>query len=251
MATEFESATPRSGERVELTRPAHLVTGYHGVVDVIRREMALGRLLPGQRLSAERKLAEQLGVARETIRQALRVLEASGQIAIERGPQGGPVVRETAMTDDAVLAELRARRDELAELFEFRIDIESAAARRAAVRHTSTHLAEMADAQRAMLDAGTRDVARAADTAFHLAVARAAGNGRLLRAVENARAEMFYPIDLVTFAFVKETSHGGHELVLAAIRDGTSLEAGEAMVTHLEQARSEVLAMIDGGDRTR
>ena len=48
------------------------VSGYQAVAGFLRREMALGRIRPGDRLPPERKLAEQLGVSRETLRQALR-----------------------------------------------------------------------------------------------------------------------------------------------------------------------------------
>ena len=227
--------------------PQHDVSGYRAVVDIIRREMALGRILPGHRLPAERKLAEQLGVARETIRQALRVLHDSGQITIERGAHGGAVILQPRLSEQVVLDELRSRRDEMKELFEFRLVIECAAARLAASRRADTDLSSMKAAQQALLDADNRDLSRSADTAFHLAVAHAAGNQRLLHAVENARAEMFVPIDLLTFTFITQTSHQGHEAVLRAVRACNPNAAEKAMRRHLEQARDELLNVIDHG----
>lgn len=86
------------------------IPGYQAIVDHLRREISLGRIIPGDRLPAERKLAEQFGVARETLRQALRVLEGSGQIVIQRGAAGGPVVQGVFMDPDAMLRELRDRK---------------------------------------------------------------------------------------------------------------------------------------------
>jgi DNA-binding FadR family transcriptional regulator len=51
------------------------------------------RLRPGTQLAAEHKMVEELGVARGTVREALRFLEIQGALRIKAGPGGGPVVR--------------------------------------------------------------------------------------------------------------------------------------------------------------
>lgn len=225
-------------------RPTRTISGYPGIVDHIRREISLGRLLPGDRLPAERKLAEELGVARETLRQALRVLEQSGQVVIRRGTAGGAIVQDLARSPDAVRRDLLTHRADLLSLLEFRIEIESAAARLAAARRTPADLDAMGVAQNALLEATNKDEGRAADTALHLAVARAAGNEHLAAAVEDARAEMFHPIDLATFDFIKESSHAGHAAVVDAIVRGDGAAADAAMRAHIEHTRVEMLAVL-------
>jgi GntR family transcriptional regulator, transcriptional repressor for pyruvate dehydrogenase complex len=223
----------------------HSISGYTGVVDHIRREISLGRLVPGDRLPAERKLAEELGVARETLRQALRVLEGSGQVTVRRGTTGGAVVQDTAVDPEMIRLRLRAEKDQLLSLLEFRIEIECAASRFAASRRTDVDLTAMRDAQDELLAATNKDESRRADTAMHLAVARAAGNAHLAAAVEDARAETFHPIDLATFDFIKESSHTEHAHIIVAITDGDGDGAAQAMRDHIEHTRIEMLAIIE------
>lgn len=221
------------------------ISGYAGVVDHLRREISLGRILPGERLPPERKLAEQLGVARETLRQALRVLEGSGHITVTRGTAGGAVVQDSAPNPDLVLHELRARRDELFALVEFRAAIESESASLAAGRRTDADLAAMEEAQEHLSASANKDESRRADTEFHLAVAAAARNAHLSWAIEDARAAMFDPVDLASFDFVMESSHTQHQRVIDAIRSGDASEAAAAMRDHLEHTRDEIQKLID------
>jgi GntR family transcriptional regulator, transcriptional repressor for pyruvate dehydrogenase complex len=62
------------------------------VAAAIRRQIATGELVVGDRLQSEEEMTESLGVARTTLREALRVLESQGLIAIKRGRGGGPIV---------------------------------------------------------------------------------------------------------------------------------------------------------------
>lgn len=237
-----DSKPPRP---VQVSR-GRATSGYLGVVDFLRREISLGRLLPGDRLPAERKFAEQLGVARETLRQALRVLEGSGQILIVRGTSGGAVVQDHGLSPEFVRHELRARRVSLLSLVEYRAEIEAAAARIAAERHQSADIEAMREAQAQLGEATNKDEFRRADTAFHLAVAQSSGNAHLAAAVEDARAEMFLPVDLADFDFVKETSHTEHHAVLEAIAAGEGERAATLMREHIERTRRELLQVIDG-----
>lgn len=59
----------------------------------IRQEVSEGRLKPGDRLPAERDLAEQFGVSRTAVREALRSLEVAGVVACQRGISGGAFIR--------------------------------------------------------------------------------------------------------------------------------------------------------------
>jgi GntR family transcriptional regulator, transcriptional repressor for pyruvate dehydrogenase complex len=63
------------------------------IVDRIRTLISEGRLAPGDRLPSERELAEQFGVSRVTVRDALRALEAGGLVEIKVGANGGAVMR--------------------------------------------------------------------------------------------------------------------------------------------------------------
>lgn len=222
------------------------VAGYQAIVDHLRREIALGRLSPGDKLPAERKLAEQLGVARETLRQALRVLEGAGELSIQRGSSGGAFVRPSPGDPAARLAALQGRRDEILELVQFRNIVEAAAAQLAA-EAASTEMLDRLDA--AILDmesATTLAASRRADTEFHLAIAEGAGNALLVRAVEDSRVRMFEPIDVLAVHFVKSSSLAAHRALRAAIAAGDGARAGEEMREHLATTAAEFERLIEG-----
>jgi GntR family transcriptional regulator len=70
------------------------------VRDELLREIAAGELAPGERLGAERELAQRLGVSRSTVRGALADLERSGTIVRTRGRSGGIFVAERKVERD-------------------------------------------------------------------------------------------------------------------------------------------------------
>lgn len=221
------------------------VSGYQAVAGFLRREMALGRIRPGDRLPPERRLAEQLGVARETLRQALRILEGSGQIVISRGASGGAIVQDAALDPRLIREEVRTRSAEIGELTEFRVIVESGGAALAATRRTDDDLEAMALAQRDLAASETKADSRIADTDFHIALAEASRNPLLRDAVEEARVRMFESVDLMSFEFVKETSWGAHEKILDAVRRGDSEGAATAMREHLRTTSEEFARVVD------
>ncbi len=233
MVTQIEPMSARS------------VLGYQAVVDHLRREFILGRIRVGDRLPAERQLAEQLGVARETLRQAYRVLEGSGQLEIRRGAQGGAIVKEGFADRGHLISEVASRAEEILDLVEFRVVVESAAARLAATRRSAEELEELDAAQQELREAELLPDLRLADTRFHLAVAAAAGNARLASTIEDARVAMFQPVDLLDFRFVKHASVDGHDAVLEAIRVGDAEAAADAMHAHISATRVHFTELLD------
>jgi len=225
--------------------PSRAPSGYQAIVDHLRREFILGRLRPGDRLPAERTLAEHLGVARETLRQAFRVLEGSGQIIVTRGARGGALVQAAIVDPRRIRADVETMADSIVSINEYRAIIEGAAAALAAERRTGTDLAEMSEAQSDLLASETLSESRQADTRFHLAIAAAAGNRMLTEAVEDARVLMFNTVDLLSFSFVKESSYGAHSTVLDAVRAGDPALAAQAMREHLATTREEFRRVLE------
>jgi DNA-binding FadR family transcriptional regulator len=66
---------------------------FEEVCDQIRRELAAGTLVPGDRLPAERVLAAQFRVSRTAVREALKTLEVAGVVQTRKGVNGGPFIR--------------------------------------------------------------------------------------------------------------------------------------------------------------
>jgi GntR family transcriptional regulator len=73
---------------------------YAAIIAEIEQAIARGRLAPGDRLPAERALAEQHGVSRMTVRQALQSLEARGLLHRTIGRNGGSFVAQPKLERD-------------------------------------------------------------------------------------------------------------------------------------------------------
>src|SRR3954468_17410083 len=72
-----------------LFAPVSVARASSSIADQIRQAIVSGRLPEGERLPPERELAEQFGVSRVTVRDALRALEAMGLIEVRVGARGG------------------------------------------------------------------------------------------------------------------------------------------------------------------
>ena len=70
---------------------------FEDVSSQIKRLILEGALKPGDKLPSETKLAEQFDVGRTTIREALRILELSGFLTVQKGFGGGSVVKDTIL----------------------------------------------------------------------------------------------------------------------------------------------------------
>ena len=154
------------------------------VVDFVRAEMAAGRIGPGDRLPTEHEFAERLGVGRNSVREAVRMLQSAGLVEVRHGT--GSFVRETVEASVAQLMLFRslvAQADD-ASLIEVRRVFERACAELAARRRDEADLAAMRDAidrmRRLAAEAAPGpDAMLDADLAFHRAVYRASGNEML------------------------------------------------------------------------
>ena len=63
----------------------------------IKKYILNGRLRAGDRLPTEADLAHQFNVGRQTIREAMRILEQSGFIAVQKGGNGGPIIKNNVL----------------------------------------------------------------------------------------------------------------------------------------------------------
>ena len=70
---------------------------FEQVSEEIKKQIFKNVLKPGDRLPSEKKLAADFNVSRQTIREALRILELSGFITIKRGVNGGPIIENTVL----------------------------------------------------------------------------------------------------------------------------------------------------------
>jgi GntR family transcriptional repressor for pyruvate dehydrogenase complex len=166
-------ASPITGQLspLQLQKPADLI------IRQIKNLLSSGALKAGDRLPAERELAEQLGVGRGHVREALRKLEFYG--ILQTFPQSGTVVASlgAGALDRLICNLLDLDRDDIKALTETRGILEIHSAQLAAQRASKAEVAEIKaalEAFRSEVQAGRPAVEE--DLLFHLAIARSAHN---------------------------------------------------------------------------
>ncbi|MGQ4515828.1 FCD domain-containing protein [Streptomyces sp. DW26H14] len=145
------------------------------VIAQLRNQIASGEWPVGSRIPTEPELAEQLGVARNTVREAVRALAHTGLLDIRQG-SGTYVV---ATSELAGVMHRRFAGVDPVQVAEARAALESSAARLAAERRTERDLRQLEvllDRRASAWHAVDLEGFVAADTALHLAVVSAAHN---------------------------------------------------------------------------
>jgi GntR family transcriptional regulator, transcriptional repressor for pyruvate dehydrogenase complex len=139
----------REAGLVAIRRPTSLVEAIRKQSVLLARDLAnhiSDQGLPeGTRLPTEQEMQQQFGVGRNTIREALRLLELRGVITIRSGRGGGPVVRRPRSSDlgEALLLVLQFQSATLTDIIDARILIEPMAASAAATSITEDALAKL------------------------------------------------------------------------------------------------------------
>ncbi|MEM6942363.1 MAG: GntR family transcriptional regulator [Pseudomonadota bacterium] len=175
-------------------KPVEQQAAYGLAVQRLKRQVHLGLLLPGERMPAERKLAEQIGISRVTLREALRVLETEGYVSIRRGATGGAFVAEEGRLRQMALKHLSSDPTDVMRIFEYRYAVEPMAAELATLRRTPGDLRRIDEAAGEIERAETVGLLRRGEAAFHLAVAGASANRFIATSIEEALASLFLPL---------------------------------------------------------
>ena len=215
---------------------------YHEIVEQIKGLITEGRNKPGDRLPPERDLAELFKASRNSVRDAIRVLEQMGLTESRQGD--GTYVRTVSadeLTEPLALCLLQSR-TQMRELWEVRRVLEPALAESAAARITEEELAELEsilEVQRRKVEAGF--IALEEDAAFHQGIAEAARNGVMLRVMDTL-------VDLLRQSRERSLqqrdrpiySHAGDVRILAALRRRDPAAARAEMLQHLREIEERV-----------
>jgi GntR family transcriptional repressor for pyruvate dehydrogenase complex len=219
---------------------------YEQVAEQIQRLIVKGVLKPGDRLPPERDLALKFGVARSSIRDAIRTLEVMGILEPRQGH--GTVVRE--VTADSLVIPLASvlmrKREMIAELLDVRRMIEPALAGRATVNASEEelkHLEDILDRQRQKMRRGEPSIDE--DSEFHYTIAQAARNSVVLQVLdllmdllrESRNRSLQVPGRM-------ERSYQGHRRILRAIQRRDPGAAEAAVRKHLKEIEEIVLKQI-------
>jgi GntR family transcriptional repressor for pyruvate dehydrogenase complex len=213
-------------------------TACEAVIEQIKSGVRDSRYAPGSRLPSERALAEQFGISRPTIREALRTLTALGVVEARQGagtllsPSGANVLKtsfEFLMLLDQPAVEA---------LYEARELIEVHLAGRAAEHRTADDLAAMQGALEEMRQ-GISDPEAMTDpnVRFHQAIAAAAHNAVLARFIDCLHDGIRTCIEATRPATTDPAgSYERHAAIYDAIRRQNPADARRAMTIHMAAA---------------
>lgn len=220
---------------------------YQEIIQQVKAQVISGELAPGDRIPSEREIADQLGVSRAAVREALIAMEVMG--LVESRPGDGTFVRTPRLEkqlqplDSLVVLE----REKLTELYEMRRVMEAACASRAAMRATTDELANI----RRWLDQMETDLRKGqlgeeADFRFHLAIAESTHNSLMLhfmhtisdglRQVMIASRQRLYQMDGMPEVLLEE-----HRRIYEAIAERDPDRASAEMRLHLDSVSARVL----------
>jgi DNA-binding FadR family transcriptional regulator len=210
------------------------------VEEQIREAILLGQFAQGEKLPPETELAQQFGVSRPTVREALGSLVSAGLIRKVPGVAGGSFVN--TVTPDSLAASIsesmstvmRLGALHVRELTQVRRVLEVPAARMAAENRTDQQVEQLwSIVQRQRTTTIDDPDIPAYDLAFHTTVGHASGN-RLLAALVSALHDATHPAQYleVTPAVAKKTVRQ-HMDIVRALETGRPDEAQQAMDDHL------------------
>ncbi len=208
---------------------------------MLERVLQQGQLPAGARLPSERQLAEQLGVSRASIREAIHELTLKG-LVVRRPGRGTVVVNaDGGGLGDSLLGVMAPESRDLRSILDFREAIEPPITSRAALRATPADLRSLRAAVGEMEKAGSEADYAALDRRFHHLVARATHNPLLGRIVE-ITADWMASIrqDALQSPKRRSASLAGHRAILDAIVSHDAMAAGIATVEHIRSIGSIV-----------
>lgn len=226
---------------------------YQQVAAAVSSSIQQGIFAPGQRLPSERDLADEYGVSRPTIREAMIALEVIGVVQSRHG--AGIFVTDNPPLDAPMIGlDIGAF-----ELTEARRLFEAEAAALAAVSITAEELATLEELIGDMERENEANVSgEHADRAFHLTIARATRNSAVVDVIESLW-DARYRSPLCQHMLARARSMGvqpridEHQVILAALRAGNPKAARTAMRDHLGRVIDGLLhaTELDALERAR
>ena len=261
---EYVDGLPLPNDRGEAPADGHAGRGtsgayrprYQVVAERILQLIGDQVLRPGDRMPTEKELATRLGTSRTVVRDAIKILSATGQVRAQKG-RGLYVADGQSMLGTTRCGGFFAptNLDHIFMLFEFRRGQEMQASRLAAKRASPSELREIEAAVQACrhgLTRGDNAEFERGDDAFHRGVASASHNFFLVSAVREARMlqRQASVIGISGVGGHAEAAIIEHEAIYSAIRDGDPDAAAQATSVHLdntlEDYRREIQRRVFG-----
>ena len=217
---------------------------YQQIARTIAASIEDGRYAPGDRLPSERELADDLGVSRPTIRDAMIALEFQGMVEARQG-SGVYVKAAPQIAEDAVERDVSAL-----ELAEARRLFEGEACALAAAIITDEQVARLDSLAAEMARAAVPDEVEKHEVEFHLTIARATGNAAITATLEDLWS-LRQPSSGCAAALRRARANsrgdfvGEHRKIAGALRTRDPKAARQAMHAHLAQVIDDLLGLAE------
>jgi GntR family transcriptional regulator, transcriptional repressor for pyruvate dehydrogenase complex len=212
--------------------PVRASSTFEETVERLGTAIRTGILPAGSRLPAERVLADELGISRSTLRQALTTLVQSGHLVSQRGRSGGTFVTDRPPLTDTSERPLGSK---AWAVLDYRVAIETGATVLACERAEPDDLERLELVVERMWDVPDFDVYRRADIRFHIGLAEAAGSPRLVSAMTEVQGRMSelitriaHPPEVLTHA------NNQHRRLVQLLGRGDMIRAVQLIREHME-----------------
>jgi DNA-binding FadR family transcriptional regulator len=214
------------------------VGAAEAVLATLRAAIEDGSLPVGSRLDSEATLAQQFGVSRTMVREALKSSNALG-LTVTRTGKGTFVIADK-VGQDLKLGKYSAR-----ELLQARPHIEVPAAGLAAENRSQQDVESLREILRAMDEEEDLEQWVILNSEFHAIIARSSGNGvfaSMLSDIDEAMANQSSTLNQVVDR--RKESGLEHAAIFEAIEKGSAEEAGIAMMRHLHGVEGSLGAVL-------
>lgn len=227
-----ELAPVELGASSLLLRKIRSGNAFEETVERILQTIRLGLAHPGDRLPAERDLAQLLDVSRDTIREATSSLAEAGYLVIKRGRYGGSFVADTLPAEEATKTKISHK--DIEDILQFREVVECGAAQLAANADLSKEVRVALWRAHEETSKSRPGEYRRLDSRLHLLIAEVTGSGKLVTEVAYSRMRVNELLDQIPL-LPPNISHSNkqHEEIISAILRGDTNTAREAMRDHL------------------
>ncbi|MFH1090208.1 MAG: FadR/GntR family transcriptional regulator [Pseudomonadota bacterium] len=229
-------------------KPIVKTTISNEIVEQVLSMIHSKKFKPGDRLPSERELSRAFKVGRSSVREAMKILEATGLVkTTNRGMFVCELKDRTAFTLDAELTNIH-------EVFEARKIMEIELAALAARRATPKDMNKMS---RSLIEPDKRHEAIAADIAFHRALAEAAHNSVFIEIYNLIAGLLFQTFkyyshlegveDVPTYA---KQIFRDHERIFQAVKSRDPAASKRAVRKHLDNAEIKLLTALEEGQES-
>ncbi|MGD8190257.1 FadR/GntR family transcriptional regulator [Brevibacillus ginsengisoli] len=220
---------------------------YEEVAEYLKEQIVSGVYQPGDRLPSFRELGEMLGVGQSTVREAVGSLKTIGLVVIRQG-EGTFVSRyEPEKLLAAFEMAQTVTKQDIIDLLEVRMIIETGIVRLAAERRTDADLKKIEEVLREMEDALEQEhLGDQADWKFHYSLSRAAHNA-MLESVMQSISETMSNILKASHERMYQSEdslhrlHVEHKEIYLAVKNSNPKRAEETMLHHLLGVKKQLV----------